>query len=52
MKIIGISAFYHNSAVALIDCGEIIFAAEEERFTRVKNDDSFPFKNWHNYLFQ
>lgn len=43
MKIIGISAFYHNSAVALIDCGEIIYAAEEERFTRLKNDDSFPF---------
>ena len=43
MKIIGISAFYHNSAVALIESGEIIYASEEERFTRLKNDDSFPF---------
>ena len=41
-KIIGISAFYHDSAVALIDNGEIISAVQEERFTRKKHDPSFP----------
>ena len=41
-KIIGISAFYHDSAVCLIENGKIIFAAQEERFTRIKNDASFP----------
>ncbi len=40
--ILGISAFYHNSAAALIRDGEIVAAAEEERFTRVKNDRGFP----------
>lgn len=40
--ILGISCFYHNSAAALIKDGEIIAAAEEERFTRVKNDRRFP----------
>ena len=40
--ILGISAFYHNSAAALIRDGEIVAAAEEERFTRVKNDRNFP----------
>ena len=42
MYILGISAFYHDSAAALIADGEIIAAAEEERFTRLKNDHSFP----------
>jgi carbamoyltransferase len=42
MKILGISAFYHDSAAAVIHDGEIIAAAQEERFTRVKNDASFP----------
>ena len=41
-KIIGISAFYHDSAVALIENGEIISAVQEERFTRIKHDPSFP----------
>ncbi len=40
--ILGISAFYHNSAAALICDGRILAAAEEERFTRVKGDASFP----------
>lgn len=41
--ILGISAFYHDSAATLLKNGEIIFAAQEERFTRVKHDSSFPF---------
>jgi len=40
--VLGISGFYHNSAAALIKDGEIVAAAEEERFTRVKNDRRFP----------
>ena len=42
MKILGISAFYHDSAAAVIDGGEIIAAAQEERFTRKKHDPGFP----------
>jgi carbamoyltransferase len=42
MKILGISAFYHDAAAALIDGGEIVAAAQEERFTRRKHDPSFP----------
>lgn len=42
MKILGISAFYHDSAAALIVDGEIVAAAQEERFTRIKQDSSFP----------
>lgn len=42
MKILGISAFYHDSAAALIRDGNIIAAAHEERFTRKKHDSSFP----------
>jgi len=41
-KILGISCFYHDSAAALIDNGEIINAIQEERITRIKNDQSFP----------
>ena len=41
--ILGISAFYHDSAAALIIDGKIIAAAQEERFTRKKNDSSYPF---------
>ena len=40
--ILGISAFYHDSAAALLKDGEIIAAAQEERFTRVRHDDAFP----------
>ncbi|SFK29075.1 carbamoyltransferase family protein [Methylocapsa palsarum] len=42
MLVLGISAFYHDSAAALIRDGEIIAAAQEERFTRKKHDASFP----------
>lgn len=42
MKILGISAFYHDSAAALIINGEIVAAAQEERFTRKKHDPGFP----------
>lgn len=42
LTILGISAFYHDSAAALLIDGEIIAAAQEERFTRKKHDSSFP----------
>ena len=42
MKILGISAFYHDAAAALLVDGEIAAAAQEERFTRVKHDPRFP----------
>ena len=42
MNILGISAFYHDSAACLIIDGKIIAAAQEERFTRKKHDSSFP----------
>jgi carbamoyltransferase len=42
LRILGISAFYHDSAAALIDDGDIIAAAQEERFTRAKHDERFP----------
>jgi len=42
MRIVGISAFYHDSAVALVADGEIVAAAQEERFTRKKHDAGFP----------
>jgi len=44
MRILGISAFYHDSAAALVCDGEIIAAAQEERFTRKKHDSRFPSK--------
>ena len=42
MLILGISAYYHDSAVCLVEDGNIIFAAQEERYTRKKHDSSFP----------
>ncbi len=42
MRILGISAFYHDSAAALIEDGRIVAAAQEERFTRKKHDSGFP----------
>jgi carbamoyltransferase len=42
MKILGISAFYHDAAAALIVDGQIVAAAQEERFTRKKHDSGFP----------
>tara|TARA_B100000989_G_scaffold67515_1_gene46970 strand:+ start:1177 stop:3015 length:1839 start_codon:yes stop_codon:yes gene_type:complete len=41
-SILGISAFYHDSAAAIIIDGKIIAAAQEERFTRIKHDQSYP----------
>ena len=42
VRILGISCFYHDSAASLLVDGEIFSAVQEERFTRIKNDDSFP----------
>jgi carbamoyltransferase len=42
MRVLGISAFYHDSAAAIVADGEIVAAAQEERFTRKKHDSSFP----------
>ncbi len=42
MRILGLSAFYHDSAAALVVDGEIVAAAQEERFTRKKHDAGFP----------
>ncbi len=44
MNILGISAFYHDSAAALVQDGRIVAAAQEERFTRKKHDAGFPAK--------
>jgi carbamoyltransferase len=44
MRILGLSAFYHDSAAALLADGELIAAAQEERFTRKKHDSGFPKK--------
>ena len=44
MYILGISAFYHDSAACLVRDGEIVSAAQEERFTRKKHDSGFPFR--------
>src|SRR5947199_8545903 len=40
--ILGISAFYHDSAACLVIDGDIVAAAQEERFTRIKHDHRFP----------
>ena len=42
MYILGISAYYHDSAAVLIKDGDIVAAAQEERFTRKKHDENFP----------
>src|ERR1700732_2495183 len=42
MRILGISAYYHDSAACLVEDGRIVAAAQEERFTRRKHDASFP----------
>ena len=42
MRLLGISAFYHDSAAALVQDGQVMAAAQEERFTRKKHDASFP----------
>lgn len=42
MRALGVSAFYHDSAAALVEDGHVVAAAQEERFTRIKHDSSFP----------
>jgi carbamoyltransferase len=42
MKILGISAYYHDSAAVLLDQGNLVAAVQEERFTRLKGDERFP----------
>ena len=42
-SILGISAFYHDSAATLLINGKIIAAAQEERFTRIKHDFNYPY---------
>ena len=42
MRVLGISCFYHDSAAAIIVDGQVVAAAEEERFSRIKHDSSFP----------
>src|SRR3954467_341964 len=42
MRILGISAYYHDSAAALVEDGRVLAAAQEERFTRKKHDAGFP----------
>ena len=44
-SILGLSAFYHDSAAAIIIDGKIIAAAQEERFSRKKHDASYPFNS-------
>ena len=50
IRIIGISAFFHDSAVCLIENGQIKYASQEERFSRIKHDSSFPKKALQNLL--
>jgi carbamoyltransferase len=42
VNVLGISAFYHDSAAALLSDGNLVAAAQEERFTRKKHDAGFP----------
>ena len=42
MRVLGLSAFYHDSAAALVEDGRIVAAAQEERFTRKKFDAGYP----------
>src|SRR5688572_34371 len=44
MRVLGISAYYHDAAAALVEDGRVVAAAQEERFTRKKHDSSFPHK--------
>ena len=45
MNILGLSAYYHDSSACILIDGEIIAAVQEERFTRIKHDSSFPSKS-------
>ena len=42
MRLLGLSAFYHDSAAAIVEDGRVLAAAQEERFSRIKHDASFP----------
>ncbi len=42
VHILGISCYYHDAAAALLTNGELVSAAQEERFTRIKHDQNFP----------
>ncbi len=42
MNVLGVSAFFHDAAACLVRDGEIVAAAQEERFTRKKHDDRLP----------
>ena len=50
-SILGISAFYHDSAAALVIDGKIIAAAQEERFSRKKHDPRYPFNAVENKIY-
>lgn len=50
MYLLGISCYYHDAAACLIKDGVIVFATQEERFTRIKNDESFPIHAIHHCL--
>ena len=43
MNILGISCYFHDSAAAILRDGQLVAAAEEERFTRIKHDYGFPY---------
>lgn len=43
--ILGISCYYHDSAAVLLKDGEVVFASQEERYTRKKHDESFPVRS-------
>ena len=51
MYVVGISAYYHDSSACLFKNGELIFACEEEKFTGIKHDSSFPVKTLE-YIFK
>lgn len=51
MYILGVSSFYHDSSACLFKDGELVFACEEEKFTGIKHDSSFP-KNTIQYIFR
>ena len=42
VRVLGLSAYYHDSAACLVEDGRIVAAAQEERFTRKKHDSGFP----------
>ena len=50
MNILGISAYYHDSAACILKNGIIIAAAQEERFTRIKHDQNFPSIDDHSHF--